>query len=225
MSKTNKKYNFIVDNMKIPSVVADEVMDYCKQHGSDKYAVWIAREVNKLSNFDYSQLNKIMDWAFTKKPDIFPMSFSKAQEESDIWHDSLAENSSKEFAKRLSLDEKRIAYKTLDKKHFFYLLTPSELKYEGQYMGHCIGTNPFYASRLKKNQIQILSLRDENNLPHVTIEMILPPDGFVHTGQISGKGNKPPIDKYLNMITEYGIYLISERENQDFNMLIKLMNL
>lgn len=116
-------------------------------------------------------------------------------------------------------------YKTLDKKHFFYLLIPSELKYEGEYMGHCIGTNPFYSSRLRKKEIQILSLRDENNLPHVTIEMILQHDGLLRTGQISGKGNQPPIDKYQNMITEYGIYLISQKENQDFKELMKLMKL
>ena len=222
---SNKKYDFIVQKMNIPSVIADEVMDYCKQHNSEKYAVWIAREANKTPNFDYSSLNKIMDWAHSKRPDILPMSFQKAQEESDKWHNELDKNSSKEFAKRLSLDEKRNIYRTLDNKHFFYLLTPSELKYEGQYMGHCIGTNPFYASRLKKNQIQVLSLRDENNLPHVTIEMILQQDGLLRTGQISGKGNKSPIDKYQNLITEYGLFLISKKENQDFSKLMSLMNL
>ena len=221
----NKKYDFIVQKMKISSVVADEVLDYCKQYGSDKYAVWIAREANKVPNFDFLSLNRIMDWAHTKRPDILSMSFENAEKESEIWHSDLDKNSSKEFAKRLSLDEKRIVYRTLDGKHFFYLLTSSELKYEGQYMGHCIGKNPFYASRLNKNQIQVLSLRDEKNLPHVTIEMILQSDGLLRTGQISGKGNSTPVEKYQNMITEYGLYLISQKENQDFSKLIKLMNL
>lgn len=221
----NKKFDYITQKMNIPSSLAEEVMEYCKQYGTDKYAVWIAREANKAPDFNFENLNKIMDWAHSKKPDILSLSFNDAQKQSDEWHDNLEKNSSKEFAKRLSLDEKRIIYRTLDNKHFFYLLIPSELKYEGQYMGHCIGTNSFYATRLKKNQIQILSLRDENNLPHVTIEMILQQDGLLKTGQISGKGNNPPIDKYQNMITEYGLYLISKKENQDFSKLMNLMKL
>jgi hypothetical protein len=221
----NKKFDFIINKMKIPQIVAEEVMDYCKEHGTDKYAVWIAREANKVSDFNYQELNKIMDWAHSVRPNILSLSFEDAKQKSDEWHNNLEKNSTKEFAKRLSLDEKRIMYKTLDKKHFFYLLIPSELKYEGEYMGHCIGTNPFYSSRLRKKEIQILSLRDENNLPHVTIEMILQHDGLLRTGQISGKGNQPPIDKYQNMITEYGIYLISQKENQDFKELMKLMKL
>lgn len=221
----NKKFDFIVNKMNIPQTIAEEVMNYCHQHGTDKYAVWIAREVNKVHDFDYNLLTKIMDWAHSTRPDILSLSFEKAQTQSDLWHESLEQNSSKDFAKRLSLNEDRIIYKTLDKKHFFYILTPSELKYEGEYMGHCIGTNPFYAKRLKKNEIQILSLRDENNLPHVTIEMILQLDGYVRTGQISGKGNKPPIDKYQNLITEYGLYLISKIENTDFMKLMSLMKL
>lgn len=222
---SNKKFDYIVQKMNIPSSVAEEVMEYCKQHGTDKYAVWIAREVNKVSDFNFDSLNKIMDWAHSTRPNILSLSFNDAQKQSDEWHDNLEKNSSKDFAKRLSLDEKRIVYRTIDNKHFFYLLIPSELKYEGQYMGHCIGTNSFYATRLKKNQIQILSLRDENNLPHVTIEMILQQDGLLRTGQISGKGNHPPIDKYQNMITEYGLFLISQKEKQDFSKLMSLMKL
>lgn len=222
---SNKKFDYIIQKMNIPSSVAEEVMEYCKQYGTDKYAVWIAREANKVSDFNFDSLNKIMDWAHSTKPNILSLSFNDAQKQSDEWHDNLEKNSSKDFAKRLSLDEKRIVYRTIDNKHFFYLLIPSELKYEGQYMGHCIGTNSFYATRLKKNQIQILSLRDENNLPHVTIEMILQQDGLLRTGQISGKGNHPPIDKYQNMITEYGLFLISQKEKQDFSKLMSLMKL
>lgn len=212
--------------MNIPSVIADEVMDYCSQNGADKYAIWIAREVFKNKDFNYNELNKIMDWAHATRPNISKLNFNEAKKQSDIWHENLEKNSSKEFAKRLHLDEKRIIYKTVEGNHFFYLLTASELKYEGDYMGHCIGSNSFYSSRLKKKQIQVLSLRDENNLPHVTIEMIFQGDGILRTGQISGKGNKPPIDKYLDMITEFGLFIISQKdENQNFQELMKLMNL
>lgn len=222
----SKKREYIIEKMQIPSVIVDEVIDFCKQNGSEKYIVWISREVYKNKDFDYSELNKIMDWAHVKRPNILALNFIEAKTQSDTWHEFLEQNSSKEFAKKLHLDENRIVYKTIDGSHFFYLLTPSELKYEGQYMGHCIGTNPFYSSRLKKNQLQILSLRDINNIPHVTIEMLLQGDGVMRTGQISGKGNKPPVDKYLNIITEFGIFIISQREkNQDFQELMKLMNL
>lgn len=221
----SKKRNFIINQMNIPSVVVDQAMNFCAQHGSEKYAVWISREAYKNVDFDYSKLSKIIDWAYSTHPDILSLNFTEALYKSEKWHDDLEQNSSKEFAKRLSLDEKRILYRTLDNKHFFYLLVPSELKHEGKYMGHCIGNNQFYTTRLQKNHIQIISLRDENNLPHVTIEMILQNDGLLRTGQISGKGNKPPIDKYQNMITEYGLYIISKKENQDFSKLMSLMNL
>jgi len=220
---SSKKFDFIINKMNIPQSVAEEVMQYCSQYGTDKYAVWIAREANKVPDFNYNALNKIMDWAHSTSPNILSMSFNDAQKESDYWHENLEQNSTKEFAKRLSLDENRIVYRARDNKHFFYMLTPSELKSEGKYMGHCIGTNPFYASNLNKNKIQILSLRDENNLPHVTIQMTLQPDGSLNTSQISGKGNAVPVEKYLNLITEYGLYIISEKENKP--ELLELMNL
>jgi len=221
----SKKREYIINKMHISPIIADEVMEFCKQNGSYKYAVWIAREVSKCQDFEYDSLKKILDWAYSTKPNILSLSYEEAQIQSNNWHEFLEKNSYKEFAKKLSLDEKRIVYRSLDNKHFFYLLIPSELKYEGQYMGHCIGSSSFYANRLRKNQIQLLSLRDENNLPHVTIEMILQTDGLLRTGQISGKGNKEPISKYQNIITEYGLFLISQRENQDFNKLMSLMNL
>lgn len=221
----SKKRDYIINKMHISPVIADEVVDYCKNIGSDKYAVWIAREINKNQNIDFKDFNKIIDWAHSTCPDIFSLSFKEAEKKCNDWHENLELHSSKEFAKRLQIDEKRILYKTRDGKHFFYILTPAELKYEGKYMGHCVGTNQNYSSRVKKKQAQIVSLRDETNLPHVTIEMILQQDGLLRTGQISGKGNKQPSDKYLNLITEYGLFLIAKKENKDFNYLMSLMSL
>lgn len=85
----NKKFDFIINKMKIPQIVAEEVMDYCKEHGTDKYAVWIAREANKVSDFNYQELNKIMDWAHSVRPNILSLSFEDAKQKSDEWHNNL----------------------------------------------------------------------------------------------------------------------------------------
>jgi hypothetical protein len=68
--------------------------------------------------------------------------------------------------------------------------------------------------------LRIISLRDENNQAHVTIEIDLI-NG--NTGQISGKGNAAPISKYNDFITELGIHLATETmSKEDMEHLKKL---
>ena len=71
------------------------------------------------------------------------------------------------------------------------------------------------------NESLIISLRDEKNEPHVTIE-IDSTTGM--TIQVRGKSNADPIPKYQKMITEFAVFSSGEGENID-KELMELMEL
>lgn len=216
----SKKRDYIINNLKLSPEITDVVMDFCRNLGTDKYAIWIAKEAKKNPTIlEYEPIHKIIDWAQTTSPNILNLSFEEAFLKSVTWHDELERKSIKELANQLAIDESRIIYRCKDGKHFFYRLKPSELKMEGRLMGHCIGSNGVYSTRLRKKEIDIISIRDEKNYPHVTIELER------KTGvsrQISGKGNKAPIDSYDKLITEYALFM---SDDDDINTLIELMNI
>lgn len=69
------------------------------------------------------------------------------------------------------------------------LLSPKAAKCEGDSMGHCAGG---YKPE------HLISLYDENNSPHVTLEV-----RGRNVIQIKGKGNAAPVDKYKPMIKDF----------------------
>lgn len=69
---------------------------------------------------------------------------------------------------------------------------PEDLALEGKLQAHCVGG---YAS----SDSTIYSLRDPNNLPHVTVEVN--PEG--HVVQIQGKANSEPKDAYRDMLNQW----------------------
>ena len=56
---------------------------------------------------------------------------------------------------------------------------------------------------LKNKQSLILSVRDQNNDPHVTIEIDVQSSQVI---QQYGKGNKEPVLKYQKMLKEFVLY-------------------
>ncbi len=87
-------------------------------------------------------------------------------------------------------------------------------------MGHCVGGKN-YKSKIKNKQSLILSIRDKNNTPHVTIEVDVKSRSVV---QKFGKGNKPPIEKYMKMYCEYALYASDFKEIKNKEVL-KSLNL
>ena len=169
-----------------------------------KYDVWIAKEVKKdLSLLDRTiDLRLIIDWAVDNKIDLFSYSFESAYNEQMNWHITLMSAHGVGEIKIQDIDKDRIVFRFSDKKHFLYLLNEKDLEYEGRKMGHCVnGSN--YKSNVKNNSSILLSLRDEKNEPHVTIEINTSSSSVV---QQQGKGNKIPIDKYLKLIKEFVMY-------------------
>ena len=75
------------------------------------------------------------------------------------------------------------------------LKSEKSLGIEGKLMGHCVGG---YASRVAGGETKIFSLRDNDNQPHVTVEVT---NGKIV--QVKGKGNKPPVEKYVQYVKDF----------------------
>lgn len=219
---TEKRKKYLLESMKLDEKIVHRIEELCDLYEAEKYAIWLGKEAKKNTAILFSEdLRYIFDWAYSIRPspDIFPLSFETALEKSKQWHNQLAENS-KGIINNEEIDPKRVLYKCSDGKHFFYNLNLADLIAESDMMGHCVGTNEMYGVRMRKNKIRIISLRDEKNKAHVTIEIDLI-NG--NTGQISGKGNSQPISKYNDFITELGIYLAGDSISEnDLETLKKL---
>ncbi len=220
---TEKKINFLLSNLQLSQETVDTIVDLCDNMiGTDKYAVWIGKEAKKKpSILSYSKLREIIDWAQSTSPNIMSMTYEECLEESKKFHDELQNHIV--FDKGEKVDKRRIVYQCQDNEHFFYSLEPKELKREGNLMNHCIYSNNLYAEKIKKGKIKIISLRDNKNIPHVTCEINLL--NGVAT-QVSGYENTEPEPKYLDLITEFGLWAahesFTEEEKNELNRLMKL---
>jgi hypothetical protein len=187
-----------------------------------KYDVWISKEAKK----DVEILNKILeirlivDWASDTNANIFQYDFKSAFDAQQEWHDEMMRKHQIEKMNIPSIDPDRVIFRFSDKEHFLYLLKPNELTQEGAIMGHCVGGNN-YKSKVKNKQSLIFSIRDKNNMPHVTIEIDVASRNVV---QKYGKGNKPPIYKYLKMYGEYAFYATGFKDLNNSEVL-KFLNL
>jgi hypothetical protein len=135
--------------------------------------------------------------------DLTRLSFLDALEKAKDWTNWLNKRASKED----DLDGlKEIT--TGGSYQWVYVTTSKALDREGKLMQHCVGS---YASRVANNRCQIISLRDNQNEPHVTIEVrdkrIL---------QIKGKQNRPP-DKYRQVVAEFLNYGLDHHLFTDVN--------
>lgn len=209
---TKGKEKFLSESLKLSPEEITVISDLCNDIGTDKYVIWLGKEFKKnksiLEYKNLNTLNEIIDWAQSTNPDILPMSYEIALNKSNEFHEMLRNSVVKGIKNTQKIDSQRIIYRCSDKKHFFYSLKPEELKEEGSSMGHCVGNNPLYAKKLKKKQILILSLRDDENIPYITIEIDL------NTGvlrQLQGrsledfKNKKKSKSEYLDLITEFSI--------------------
>lgn len=86
----------------------------------------------------------------------------------------------------------------------------NQLRAEGDLMGHCVGS---YCTMIERGEKRILSLRDAQGMPNVTIDAEgnmhrrptnreADPEGVGNIGQAMGKGNSFP-DKYLAKVQDF----------------------
>jgi hypothetical protein len=187
-----------------------------------KYDVWIAKEVRKDKSIidRVIELRLIVDWASETSADIFAFEFESAFRAQNEWHEEMREKYQIENMNIPEADEDRIVFRFSDKEHFLYLLTANDLSHEGAIMGHCVGGKN-YKSRVKNKHSLIFSIRDKNNMPHVTIEVDVKTRKTV---QKFGKSNKAPVEKYMQMYCEYALYA-SDFKNIRNKDILKFLNI
>jgi len=209
---TNKE-QYLITTFKIDESLVKKISEIGRLVGTHKYDVWIAKEVKKenglLNNLD--GFLYIIDWAQKKRPNIFSMSFEEAYKLSEEWHNSIEFN--EDAKNKESADGNRILYKCKDGIHYFVLLETTDLSLEGEIMRNCVGS---YTDKVRSGRSLIVSLRDDKNSSHVTIEI------DTQTGmaiQTKGKANAEPAPKYLKLITEFAIFASGYADVMDKELL------
>jgi len=195
---------------------------YKAEKRKHKYDVWISKEVKKDKELINRTLDMrlIVDWASEIKADIFQFDFEHAFQAQSDWHEEMRRKHQIENLNIPKIDEKRVIFRFSDKEHFLYLLNEKDLKHEGTVMAHCVGGKS-YKSRVKNKLSLIFSIRDKNNMPHVTIEVDVKSR---RTVQKYGKGNKQPVEKYMRMYGEYALYA-SDFKNIKDKEVLKFLNI
>jgi len=187
-----------------------------------KYDVWISKEVKKDKELvDRAfEIRLIVDWASETKADLFQFDFESAFQSQTDWHEEMRKKYQIENLNIPKIDENRVIFRFSDKEHFLYLLNEKDLRHEGAIMGHCVGGKG-YKSRVKNKFALIFSIRDKDNMPHVTIEVDVKSR---RTVQKYGKSNKPPVEKYMRMYGEYALYA-SDFKNIEDKEVLKFLNI
>jgi len=218
-----KKEQHIIDTYKLEMGDISKIRGISEKLGTNKYSVWIAKEARKNPELleDYQGMSSVIDWATANKADIFRFSFEEAKKEEENWHESLINNPViSEKIKNKEIDEDRIIFRCSDNKYFFYLLNEYDLSVEGNQMMHCVG-GANYKQKVRnaaenKGGSFIVSLRDEQNRPHVTIEI------NSNTGneiQIRGKGNSNLSSKLKKKIIEFALFASGYQNIKDKEIL------
>lgn len=141
----------------------------------------------------------IKDWFNAVRVNISALSFYDAMIESIKWHIKLSK-----------IRQGLLTYSEITNTDIVYtyktykivsLAKKTDCIVEGNKMGHCVGTGS-YGSRLSKSY-KILSVRDEFNEPHATMEVKIEDNGDYNILQIKGKQNKVPILKYQPAIISW----------------------
>jgi len=214
ISSIGNSIGFIGGNVNQNAELADK-----RKH---KYDVWISKEVKKSKDVinRVIDLRLIVDWASEVNADIFQYDFEKAYKAQIDWHDEMKRKYQIEKMDIPEIEEDRVIFRFSDKEHFIYLLNANDLKHEGAVMGYCVnGKN--YKSKIKNRQSLILSIRDKNNMPHVTIEIDVNTRTML---QNFGKGNKQPVDKYNIMLSEYVLFASNYKKIKNKEVL-KFLNI
>jgi len=104
-----------------------------------------------------------------------------------------------DFKTSLNEDEETI-YNLSNGYSVVKLTSETAFQRESALMQHCVGQEGMsYFERYEAGKIEIWSIRDQNNKPHITIEYDLENKKVI---QIQGKNNKPPIEKYKFTVIE-----------------------
>lgn len=216
---SSKREEYII-SMGVDEIFAKKISLFGEKINSHKYNVWIAKEFKNNPQIleRENDLMLIIDWAKNEKPDLFQYSFEEAFKEQEKWHENFLNSNNVQPFNIVGIDNQRAIFRASDQKHFFYLLKSEDLDYEGEQMSHCVGT---YKERVKNFLTIIISLRDEKNRPHMTLEINPKTRELI---QVRGKGNSEPLPKYKKFLTEFALYASGYQKIKDKEIL-DLINL
>ena len=153
------------------------------------------------------KLSEIMDWVERNESniDISSYSYDQAVEASDEWHKTVAGMGEGKIYEPIKTENILYGPKWTDKEGkeveeydgwtIQRITSENDLLTEGNKCNHCVGS---YWNDVEQGYLTIVSLRDPQNNPHVTIEI-----EDDHVNQIQGNSNQEPGRQYKKMIRHW----------------------
>lgn len=134
----------------------------------------------------------------TQKPDanVAAIGFEVAEQRSVKWHQEMQRRAP---ATPVEEDGAQIIKTYTDGYTWRRVVGRAAMDREGNAMGHCVGRLSYYQMVIRA-KTEIVSLRDQQNEPHVTIEI---GRGGTTIHQIKGKANKDVLPKYLPYVEDF----------------------
>lgn len=112
-------------------------------------------------------------------------------------------------------EDKRLVFQYPNGFAWYDLLTPKALRNESVYMNHCVGSVSLgYGAKVAAKTIRIISLRDSDNKPHVTIEYEV---GTKRVAQIKGNSNSKIKQEYKKAVIGLLKGMLKDRDILSFN--------
>jgi len=120
------------------------------------------------------EFHDVYDWVNATHPNIMAMTWAQALTAATAWHREMAAQDRREEEEartRLPVPG-RIVFRFGDGWTVHSLSSKEQLKDEGRAMAHCVGLASNYYNRIVSGEAKILSLRDEDGRPTVTMELM-----------------------------------------------------
>jgi hypothetical protein len=111
-------------------------------------------------------LPEIRDWAEAERVNLMGLTYQQAERRSNLWHRELQKQELAEGA-----EQGKVVWRFADGWTIQNLTKRRQLKQEGKALKHCVGAAPGYWKRVQQGSGRILSLRDADGRPQVTIQL------------------------------------------------------
>ena len=193
------------------STMPDEMPDWVSRDLAQDRAVHYFKDIQPRQRQLWKDIENIIDWFNAEASADDPalnrldrVSFDEALRQAKTWRAAIDENPWK-FVK----DNPPVAMEMGKGWRWVKLETPNHTRREGQLMNHCVGGGSYQRSDL-------YSLRDPENVPHITMEVHPTTNS---TKQVKGNSNKKPAPEYQKYIRpfmdEMGITLEGDSRHVD----------
>ena len=119
---------------------------------------------------------QIRDWAEAERVNLMGLTYQQAKRRSNLWHRELEKQELAEGA-----EPGKVVFRFADGWTVQHLTKRAHLKQEGKALKHCVGATPVYWDAIQRGHSRILSLRDAQGVPQVTMEF--QPPGALRSGR------------------------------------------